>query len=71
MGAYANWLKTMRRRSDRAAQALIEEWEARVREARPDAAVVRDGTSIRVSGARLMRSLLAEPRLRFSPELKR
>jgi hypothetical protein len=71
MGAYANWLKAMRWRSDRAAHALIEEWEARVREARPDAAVVRDGTSIRVSGARLMRSLIEEPRLRFAPELKR
>lgn len=71
MGGYAIWLKTMRRRSDRAAQALIEEWEARVRDARPDAAIVRDGTSIRVSGARLMRSLLNEPRLRFSPELMR
>lgn len=71
MGAYAIWLKSMRRRSDRAAEALIEEWEARVREARPDAAIVRDGTRLRVSGARLMRSLLEEPGLRFAPELKR
>jgi hypothetical protein len=71
MGAYATWLNSMRRRSDRAAQALIEEWEARVREVRPDATIVRDGTSIRVSGARLMRSLIEEPRLRFAPELKR